>query len=508
MRLLVRVALAAILAVSGTQGQAAWYEAKSIHFVIYANENPNDLKLYAQSLERFDSAARQLMRLPDPELTDAGLVNIFVLPSLGAVSKLAGSSDVAGFYTSRADGSYAFVPSSRDVSSDYASVIFFHEYTHHLQLQTAEYPVPGWVAEGFADYMSTADINRDGSITFGKQAPGREWDPGQQSMLPLSQLVGETYSHLGEQKIGYFYARGWLLTNYLLGEPKRQNQLNIYLSSIAKGAKPIDAATSAFGDINKLESDLERYANSNALHGFKVGANLIRVGSVTVRPLSPGEAAIMDVRIRSKRSVDAKTAPVVAAEAKKIALQYPQDSFVQSCLAEAEYDAHDYAEAKAAVDRTIGINPTDVHALIYKGRVGMALAKANPKAADWEAIRGSLIKANQLDTENAEPLELYYESYGAAHQPPPPNAVDALIYAMALAPRDQGIRMEAVQELLAEGKAADAKKAFTKIAYQPHLPSGMREWADKVMQRIDLGDTKAALAMVQSFKPTPAPQKN
>ena len=199
---------------------------------------------------------------------------------------------------------------------------------------------------------------------------------------------------------------------------------------------------------------------------------------------------------------------MVAAEAKKIALQYPQDSFVQSCLAEAEYDAHDYAEAKAAVDRTIGINPTDVHALIYKGRVGMALAKANPKAADWEAIRGSLIKANQLDTENAEPLELYYESYGAAHQPPPPNAVDALIYAMALAPRDQGIRMEAVQELLAEGKAADAKKAFAMIAYQPHLPSGMREWADKVMQRIDLGDTKAALAMVQSFKPTPAPQKN
>ncbi len=507
MRLLVRVALAAMFAVGGTQAHAAWYEAKSNHFIIYANENPNDLKLYARTLERFDSSARQLMKLPDPQLTDAGLVNIFVLPSLGAVSKLAGASYVAGFYISRADGSYVFIPSFRDASSDYARVIFFHEYTHHLQLQTAEYPVPGWVAEGFADYMSTAEISGDGSVTFGKQAPGRQWDSRQQSMLPLSQLVGETYSHLSEQKLDYFYARGWLLTNYLLGEPTRRNQLNTYLSSIAKGAKPIDAATGAFGDLNKLEHDLERYANSNALHGFKVDASLIQEGPVTVRPLTSGEAAIMDVRIRSKRGVDSKSAPEVAAEAKKIALQYPEDAFVQSCLAEAEYDAHDYAAAEGAVARTLAINPDDVHALIYKGRVGMALAKANPQPADWEAIRGSFIKANKLDTENAEPLMLYYESYPAAHQPPSPNAVDALVYAMALAPRDQSLRTEAVKELLAEGKAADAKKAFAMIAYQPHLASAAREWADKVMQTIESGDTKAALALVQSFKPPPVAEK-
>ena len=288
MRLLVRVALAAMFAVGGTQAHAAWYEAKSNHFIIYANENPNDLKLYAErrALRLFRSSVDEAAR---SSTYRAGLVNIFVLPSLGAVSKLAGASYVAGFYISRADGSYVFIPSFRDASSDYARVIFFHEYTHHLQLQTAEYPVPGWVAEGFADYMSTAEISGDGSVTFGKQAPGREWDSRQQSMLPLSQLVGETYSHLSEQKLDYFYARGWLLTNYLLGEPKRRNQLNTYLSSIAKGAKPIDAATGAFGDLNKLEHDLERYANSNALHGFKVDASLIQEGPVTVRPLTSGK---------------------------------------------------------------------------------------------------------------------------------------------------------------------------------------------------------------------------
>ena len=508
MRTLLRVLIAASVSVIGTQAQADWYEAKSNHFVIWANESPNQLKLYAQNLERFDSAARQLMGLSDPPLTDAGRVNIYVLPSLGAVSKLAGSSSVAGFYTSRADGSYAFVPDLSILSSDYSRVVFFHEYTHHLQLQTADYPVPEWVAEGFADFISTAEDNSDGSMTFGQQAPGREWSPIQQNMLPLDQLVGESYGKLNDLTTDYLYARGWLLTNYLLGEPSRRNQISLYVSAIAKGSKPIDAAQSAFGDLNKLEHELENYAHSNALHGFKVGAGIIRVGPVAVRPLTPGEVAIMDVRVHSKRSVDEKTAPVVAAEAAKVAQQFPNDGFVQSCVAEAEFDAKDYAAANAAADKALAANPNDVHALIYNGRIEAALATSKPgKAADWDSIRDWFLKANKLDTENAEPLELYYETYAEAHQPPTPNAVDALVYAMSLAPQDEQVRMNATMALLAEGKVADARKAFAMIGYQPHLAPQTREWADKVMQAMDKGDTKGALTLITSFKPAPEADK-
>ena len=508
MRMVLRVLFAATVSVAGSQAQASWYEAKSNHFVIWSNESPNALKLYAQNLERFDSAARQLMGLSDPPLTDSGRVNIFVLPSLGAVSKLAGSSSVAGFYTSRADGSYAFVPDLSILSSDYSRVIFFHEYTHHLQLQNADYPVPEWVAEGFADFMSTAEVNSDGSMTFGQQAPGREWNPMQQNMLPLDQLVGESYGKLNDLMVDYLYARGWLLTNYLLGEPSRRNQISLYVNAIAKGAKPMDAAESAFGNLNKLEHELENYGHGNALHGFKVGANIIRVGPVALRPLTPGEVAIMDVRVHSKRSVDEKTAPIVAAEAAKVAQQFPNDSFVQSCVAEAEFDAKDYAAADAAADRALAANPNDVHALTYKGRIEMALAEAKPdKAANWDAVRDWFLKANKLDTENAEPLELYYESYGAAHQPPTPNAVDALVYAMSLAPQDEQVRMNATMALLSEGKAADARRAFAMIDYQPHLAPQTREWADKVMQAIESGETKGALTLIRSFKPAPDPQK-
>jgi Flp pilus assembly protein TadD len=138
----------------------------------------------------------------------------------------------------------------------------------------------------------------------------------------------------------------------------------------------------------------------------------------------------------------------------------------------------------------------------------MALAEAKPdKAANWDAVRDWFLKANKLDTENAEPLELYYESYGAAHQPPTPNAVDALVYAMSLAPQDEQVRMNATMALLSEGKAADARRAFAMIDYQPHLAPQTREWADKVMQAIESGETKGALTLIRSFKPAPDPQK-
>jgi hypothetical protein len=50
--------LAVALAGTCVPASAAWYEAKSNHFIVYANENPKDLKSYAEKLERFDQAVR------------------------------------------------------------------------------------------------------------------------------------------------------------------------------------------------------------------------------------------------------------------------------------------------------------------------------------------------------------------------------------------------------------------------------------------------------------------
>src|SRR5699024_232153 len=143
-------------------------------------------------------------------------------------------------------------------------------------------------------------------------------------------------------------------------------------------------------------------------------------------------------------------------------------------LAEAAFDAKDFAVAEAAADKALAANPNDVHALTYRGWTDLKMGTDKPDGANWTAIRADLIRANKLDTENPLPLYLYFQSFPAARQRPSPNAVDALLYAMALAPRDNGVRMNAVHELLSEGKLNEAKNAFRSIAYSPHQSAASR----------------------------------
>jgi hypothetical protein len=138
--------------------------------------------------------------------------------------------------------------------------------------------------------------------------------------------------------------------------------------------------------------------------------------------LRAGEAAVMPTRIRSARGVDSKTAPEIAAQARAVAAQYPDDPFVERELAEAEFDEHNYAASEQAADRALSADPKLAKALIYKGRAEMMLADSSPKA-DWEAIRRNFLAANKLDTEDPEPLLLYYESFGKSGRRPTPNAI-------------------------------------------------------------------------------------
>src|SRR4051812_12426288 len=121
---------------AASPGQAAWHEAKSKHFVVYADKDPATLKAFAEKLERFDSAVREARGVPDVKPGQSTRVTLYVLRDIGAVQKILGkgSEGVAGFYLPQANGSVAFVPDRKDTSKWGLSgeSIFLHEYTHHL----------------------------------------------------------------------------------------------------------------------------------------------------------------------------------------------------------------------------------------------------------------------------------------------------------------------------------------------------------------------------------------
>src|SRR5438270_6613487 len=112
MRTLLGWCIGAVVALSATPANAAWYEAQAKHFIIYADASPKQLQAFATKLEQFDQAVRWVMHYEDPPIGDGNRLTVFVLPSIDAVQKMAGkkAGNIAGFYQPRAEGCLAFVP--------------------------------------------------------------------------------------------------------------------------------------------------------------------------------------------------------------------------------------------------------------------------------------------------------------------------------------------------------------------------------------------------------------
>jgi hypothetical protein len=493
------LAFALLVGTAGTPAHAAWHEAKSKHFVIFGDAREGEIRRFAERLERIDQAVRFVRKMDDPPLTDSNKLTIFMLTDQESIAELAGSKLVAGFYIPRVTGAVAFVP-RRAGSAEWelsSESIFIHEYAHHLQLQDTSVALPEWLVEGFAEFFSTAKVRPDGSVDIGLPPQHRGFTLLNTTLdLPVEKLiVGRSSSGDGEEA-DLFYGRSWTLAHYLTFRQDRAGQLGRYVAGIHSGQAPLVAAKNAFGDLTKLNRELSQYIRTS-VPGQRVHANVLAVGNIQTRQLRAGEAAVMDVRIRSTRGVDEKTAPGVAADARRIAATYTSEPTVQIALAEAEFDTKNYKASEVAADRALAADPRNVPAMIYKGRSLAEQAKSAEQAADWASIRGWFMRANKVDVEAPEPLYRYYETFLLEGAKPPKDAVDALLYSAVLVPQDRSIRWAAVQQLLIDNKVREAREWFAPLAYDPHASEKSRAYADKIMDAMAKDDAKSALDLLE-----------
>lgn len=488
---------AALLA-SAAPASAAWHESRSRHFTVYADSSPDWLRGFATKLEKFDQAVRTLRGMDDPPLGESGRVTIYMLPDSSAVSKLAVGkrSSIAGFYIPRASGSVAFVPRKAGAQDWDLSVedTLFHEYAHHIMFQSVEDALPPWLVEGFAEFYTTVKFEKNDTVRLAMPADHRAIWLFQSARPKFETILGSGIEKgaTGEA-VETFYGWSWVLTHYLTFADERKGQLGRYVTALRSGTEPLAAARQAFGDLDQLGRDSERYLKRNIFKNLAVARQTPDPASIVVRRLRPGESAtILDV-IRSKRGVGEKTAPVIAAAIRKTAAAFPDDPAVLGALAEAEFDAGNHQAAEQAATRATQIDANNANAWMYRGRAQAALANGGGTDADWDRIRANFLKANAIDKEDAEPLWHYYESFRAAGQKPTRNAIEGLDYALVLAPQDPNLRVSTVMQRITDDRLAEAREAIMPLAYSPH-PGSSRERARKALAALDAKDAKGALA--------------
>lgn len=491
--------------------QAEWWEAETDHFIVYSESSQADAKKFAEKMEQLDMSLRSLQNVKfAPTNSPSKKLTVFRFGDIDDISRL--QPGAAGFYVPNLNGSNAFTPAkdesrgtgsllgSRADSADRKKLdpekVLFHEYTHHFMFQHFSAPYPKWYSEGYAETVATIVMKPDGSFHIG-DPPNYRSDLLFQSMLNVSlDRMLTSQNKPTTEDVYSWYSVGWLLNHYLTFGSNRQGDLIKYLRAIKDGVKPADAARQAFGDLDKLDREINRYKGSKRLGGIDVKIANFSPPVAKLRRLSPDEEATMKIRIQSKSGVSRKEAPAVARDARDVAAKYPNSYRAQLALAEAEldlggYEAANLPKAEAAADRALAINPGSVEAMIFKGRALYEQGKANkallPTARTWFA------KAYARDPNHPAPLYYNYLTYYEAGGAIPESAIIGLEKAYDEALYDYELKLVLTRQLLAEKKGPAARSILMPMAIWP-------EYGDSWKKYAEVSDLIAAQKVEEAYK--------
>jgi tetratricopeptide (TPR) repeat protein len=496
-------------AVLGTPAHATWYEASSDHFIIDADSSETRIRDFARKLERFDAELRALYGVQDDPSRRSNRIRLFATDT-GTILRMCNPgcpSGTRGFYHPLAGGSVIFTSTLTASGGDSvydldAQEVLLHEYSHHFMFSNFTGAYPMWFTEGFAEFNANVRFNPDGSVLMGRPANYRAYGLFSHNTLSIRELLDPPARDLKDgMALDMIYGRGWLLVHYLMTNKERRGQLDTYLAEMNRGKSSIDAATTAFGDLRKLDGALSAYLAANRFTELRMPPP-DKEPAVDVKPLSQGAGAMMQVHMRSTNGVNEQQAKTLLPEAEKRAAPYPNDPRVQIELAEAEYDAGNDEAADAAADRALAADPKERTAMLYKGMVAVrrATKSHSTDAKVWSAARGWYARANRADPEAALPLLLYYESYMAQDVRAPDLAVQGLQKAESLAPEDPRVHFLLAGRMLADGDSATARRLLAPIAYSAHGVSGA-EAARTIIDLIDGGKITEARAAMAKGKP-------
>jgi len=494
-------AWAVSFALMSAPAHAEWLEARTDHFVLTINETPEKARSFAERLERFDAALRQLYAVPDDPDQHVRPLVVYAL-NQKLFEATCRCSTVLGYYKPYAKQSAIFsiyVPQIDKKAKDgwlSSQLVLLHEYSHHFTYSNFPIAYPKWFSEGFAEFNATAQFDPDGAVEIGFPASYRT-DAIRAGGITVSDMFDPDKAGIGFRDLDQFYGRSWLLTHYLmLNRGRRQGQLSRYLDLINHGQTGLYAAGLAFGDLKTLDDELYAYVRNGLAPKLRV-AVASKPTTVTIRQLSPGEAALIPAQVLTQTGIPKYWNNRVGLEAQQIARRYPTDAVVQSELANIEFETGRNEEALAAADAALKLNPRMVDPMVTKGMLLLdTLYKSGSKDhSAWQSARAWFLNANHIDPNSVMPLYEYYLSFVLEGVQPTDGAVKALMRAEVLAPESPQVRGLLARQMLIGGNTASARALLAPLAYAPHAARG-ENMPLQLVQMIDAGKIAEAKQLV------------
>jgi Flp pilus assembly protein TadD len=295
-----------------------WIQVQSPHFLVATNGSEKQGRRTADQFERmrsvFHAAFPKLELDPGAPIIVLAIKDEKDFKTLEPQEYLAkGSLKLGGLFLRGPDKNYVLM--RLDAEGEHPYAVVYHEYTHLLISQSSESAewMPLWMNEGLAEFYENTEIEQNEALLGKPSFENIQW-LRQNRLLPLATLftVDHNSPYYHEEKKGsIFYAESWALTHYILVTDALAgtHRMTDYENLLAQKVDRLEAATRAFGDLQQLESQLDKYVGQKAFRYSKVRTTTeVDDSAFKVQTLTPSQSDSLraDFLAYNHRTADAE----------------------------------------------------------------------------------------------------------------------------------------------------------------------------------------------------------
>jgi tetratricopeptide (TPR) repeat protein len=476
-----------------------WTEIRSAHFTVLTDAGEKQGRHVLDQFERmrwvFQTLFPKVNVDPAEPIEVVGTKSDKVFSSMEPAAYLArGQMKLAGLYMHTQDKNYILLELDAEQEHPYATV--YHEYTH-LQFAGAADWMPLWLNEGLAEFMQNTDIHEK-DVALGQPSVDDILYLREHPLIPLNVLfkvdASSPYYH-EEQKGSVFYAESWALTHYLMvtAHDQHHNRLDDYMTLLRQHVDPVAAGERAFGDLKKLQTDLDSYIRTAQYKQFVMSsaAAPLDEASYKARSLTAPEAdaAKADVLANVGRNDDAR------ALLESVLKQDPHNVQAHETMGYIEFRAGQLEEARKCYEEAVQLDSQDFLAHFYFA----VLSMSEPETERDQEIEDSLHAAIRLNSRFA-PAYDRLAAFFAMRRENLDEARRMSIWAVQLDPGNLNYRIDAANVLLAMERYTDATAVLQSAAKVAKSPGevAMVQRQLEVVQRMQAENTEPrAYARIQ-----------
>ena len=469
-----------------------WIEVRSPHFVIATNSNEKQARKIADQFERM----RVLFHALFPKLQIDPSSPIIVLAvkedkdfrALEPQEYLAkGSLRLGGLFLRGPDKNYVLMRLEAEGEHPYA--VIYHEYTH-LLLSKADW-MPLWLNEGLAEFYQNTDID-ESDARLGQPSVEDIRFLRQNRLLPLPTLFAvdfkSPYYH-EENKGSVFYAESWALTHYLMVQDyaDKGHRLQQYGDLLSSGTDPLTAAATAFGDLKKLQAELDGYVQRMSFTFFKKKVSTdLDPSTFKLEPLTAPQADALraDFLAYNRRTEDARTL------LDHVLQEDPKNVSAHETMGFLEFQQGHREEAKKYYAEAVGLDSQSYLAHYYFAVMSM---QDSLDASASAQVENSLRQAIKLNPSFAPSFDRLAVLLGRQQR----NLDEAHMLeltAVGLEPGNVGYRVNVALILMQMGQGKDAAEVLRNAAKLAKTPQENEFVTQALIHAEDSSNAQAAAA--------------